>query len=83
MTGLKSLNVTQMVSELTIEIGNNIRGLYHAIRGNSGHARCATLPYESHGYTARESVEHTLHERVCWFDLNIKTKKLNGHEKTF
>src|SRR5207253_3685175 len=35
--------------------------LYHAIKGNGGNVRYVTLPHESHGYLARESVEHTLY----------------------
>jgi dipeptidyl aminopeptidase/acylaminoacyl peptidase len=46
--------------------------LYHAIRGNGGTVRYVTLPHESHGYVARESVEHTLWEMVTWFDRYVK-----------
>lgn len=46
--------------------------LYHAIRGNGGTVRYVTLPHESHGYMARESVEHTLWETVTWFDKYVK-----------
>jgi len=46
--------------------------LYHAIRGNGGTVRYVTLPHESHGYIARESVEHTLWETVTWFDKYVK-----------
>ncbi len=46
--------------------------LYHAIRGNGGTVRYVTLPHESHGYAARESVEHTLWEMVTWFDRYVK-----------
>ena len=46
--------------------------LYHAIRGNGGNVRYVTLPHESHGYVARESVEHTLWEMVTWFDRYVK-----------
>ncbi len=38
--------------------------LYQAIRGNGGTVRYVTLPLESHGYAARESVEHTLYEMI-------------------
>jgi dipeptidyl aminopeptidase/acylaminoacyl peptidase len=50
--------------------------LYHAIRGNGGNVRFVSLPHESHGYAARESVEHTLHEMIAWFDKHVK----NQHE---
>ncbi len=46
--------------------------LYHAIRGNGGVVRYVTLPHESHGYVARESIEHTLYEMVQWFDKHVK-----------
>jgi len=31
-----------------------------------------SLPYESHGYRARESVEHVLFEMIAWFDAHVK-----------
>lgn len=34
--------------------------MYQAIKGNGGNARYVTLPLESHGYAARESIEHTV-----------------------
>jgi dipeptidyl aminopeptidase/acylaminoacyl peptidase len=40
--------------------------LYQAIKGNGGTARLVLLPYESHGYRARESVEHVLAEMFDW-----------------
>lgn len=46
--------------------------LYQAVRGNGGTVRLVTLPHESHGYAARESVEHTLWEMVSWFDEHVK-----------
>lgn len=41
--------------------------LYQAIRGNGGSVRYVVLPHESHGYIARESIEHTLWEMIEWF----------------
>jgi dipeptidyl aminopeptidase/acylaminoacyl peptidase len=46
--------------------------LYHAVKGNGGTVRYVTLPYESHGYVARESIEHTLAEMLGWFDRHVK-----------
>jgi dipeptidyl aminopeptidase/acylaminoacyl peptidase len=46
--------------------------LYQAIRGNGGTVRYVTLPHESHGYAARESVEHVLYEMIAWFDKHVK-----------
>jgi dipeptidyl aminopeptidase/acylaminoacyl peptidase len=46
--------------------------LFAAIRGNGGTARLVMLPLESHGYAAKESVEHTLFEMINWFDKYVK-----------
>ncbi len=49
--------------------------LFAAISGNGGTARLVMLPLESHGYSARESVEHTLYEMLQWFDKYVKNAK--------
>jgi dipeptidyl aminopeptidase/acylaminoacyl peptidase len=49
--------------------------LFAAIRGNGGTAKLVMLPYESHGYAARESIEHTLFEMISWFDKHVKNAK--------
>ncbi len=46
--------------------------MYQAIRGNNGVVRYVTLPFESHGYSAKESVEHVLFEMISWFDKHVK-----------
>jgi dipeptidyl aminopeptidase/acylaminoacyl peptidase len=46
--------------------------MYQAIRGNGGIVRFVSLPSESHGYQARESIEHTLYEMIRWFDKYVK-----------
>ena len=46
--------------------------LFEAVRGVGGTTRLVILPLESHGYAARESVEHTLYEMVSWFDRYVK-----------
>jgi dipeptidyl aminopeptidase/acylaminoacyl peptidase len=46
--------------------------LYQAIKGNGGTSRLVMLPFEAHGYQARESVEHTLWEMIAWFDRYVK-----------
>jgi dipeptidyl aminopeptidase/acylaminoacyl peptidase len=33
------------------------------------------LPLESHGYAAKESIEHTLFEQINWFDKYVKNAK--------
>jgi dipeptidyl aminopeptidase/acylaminoacyl peptidase len=45
--------------------------LYQAIQGLGGTARYVALPYESHGYRARESVLHTLAEMIDWLDRHM------------
>ena len=46
--------------------------LYAALKGNGQTVRYVTLPLESHGYIARESIEHTLWEMIHWFDKHLK-----------
>ena len=46
--------------------------LYQAICGNGGTCRLVMLPHESHGYEARESVQHVLYEQFAWFDKHVK-----------
>ena len=49
--------------------------LYQALKGNGATARLVLLPHESHGYTARESVLHTLAEMLDWADKYVKNRK--------
>lgn len=49
--------------------------LFAAISGTGGTARLVMLPLEAHGYSAKESVEHTLYEMVQWFDKYVKNAK--------
>lgn len=49
--------------------------MFAAIRGNGGTARLVMLPLEAHGYSAKESVEHTLNEMIQWFDKYVKNAK--------
>ncbi|MDX2032999.1 MAG: prolyl oligopeptidase family serine peptidase [Blastocatellia bacterium] len=46
--------------------------MYQALKGNGGNVRYVTLPLESHGYSARESIEHTLWEMISWLDRHVK-----------
>jgi dipeptidyl aminopeptidase/acylaminoacyl peptidase len=46
--------------------------MYAAIRGNGGTARLVLLPYEAHGYAARESVQTTMAEMVDWLDRWVR-----------
>jgi dipeptidyl aminopeptidase/acylaminoacyl peptidase len=52
--------------------------LFQAIKGNGGHVRYVTLPFEAHGYAARESVEHVLYEMLRWFDTYVKNGRKVG-----
>lgn len=49
--------------------------MYAALKGNGGTARYVQLPAESHGYAARESVGHTLHEMLTWLDQYVKVPR--------
>jgi dipeptidyl aminopeptidase/acylaminoacyl peptidase len=49
--------------------------LFHALKGHGATARLVLLPYESHGYSARESVLHVLAEMFEWFDKYVKQRK--------
>ena len=46
--------------------------LYQAIKGNGGTARLVMLPFESHGYSARESVLHTQAEMIDWLNKHVR-----------
>jgi dipeptidyl aminopeptidase/acylaminoacyl peptidase len=56
--------------------------MYQAIKGNGGIVRYVQLPYEAHGYLARESTEHTLWEMVTWFDKWVKNAPPAGQQNT-
>ena len=45
---------------------------YEAIRGSGGTARLVLLPFEDHGYRAKESIEHVLWEQLRWCDHHLK-----------
>ena len=45
---------------------------FEGVRGSGGTARLVLLPYEDHGYRARESIEHVLWEQLEWFDTHVK-----------
>ena len=45
---------------------------YHALKGHGAVARYVTLPHESHGYRARESVLHMLYEQNTWLETYVK-----------
>ncbi len=49
--------------------------LFQAIKGNGGKARLVLLPFESHGYAAKENILHMLWEMDTWLDKYVKGKK--------
>lgn len=56
--------------------------MYHAVKGNGGTARLVMLPYESHGYRARESVMHVLAEQIEWLDRHVKYQSGGNRDAT-
>ena len=46
--------------------------LYNAIKGHGGTVRYVTLPYESHGYAAKENILHMLWEQNQWLEKYVK-----------
>jgi dipeptidyl aminopeptidase/acylaminoacyl peptidase len=51
---------------------------YAALKGHGATARLVLLPHESHGYRAKESVEHMLWEMTSWLDKHVKNKSATG-----
>jgi dipeptidyl aminopeptidase/acylaminoacyl peptidase len=46
--------------------------MYMALKGHGATVRYVTLPHESHGYAARESVLHTVAEMLNWANAYLK-----------
>ena len=46
--------------------------MFDAVKGNGGTARLVLLPFEGHGYSARESLLHVLYEMERWLDRYLK-----------
>lgn len=47
--------------------------LYNAIKGHGGTVRYVVLPYESHGYAAKENILHMLWEQNQWLEKFVKS----------
>ncbi|HEX4961838.1 MAG TPA: prolyl oligopeptidase family serine peptidase [Thermoanaerobaculia bacterium] len=47
---------------------------YNALKGNGATVRLVVLPFESHGYRARESALHLLWESSNWLDTYVKNR---------
>jgi dipeptidyl aminopeptidase/acylaminoacyl peptidase len=45
---------------------------YMALKGQGATVRYVTLPFEAHGYAARETLLNVLAERINWFDKWVK-----------
>jgi dipeptidyl aminopeptidase/acylaminoacyl peptidase len=56
--------------------------LYNAIKGHGGTVRFVLLPYESHGYAAKENILHMLWEQNQWLDKYVKNASQNQNQKT-
>ncbi|MCK4696428.1 MAG: S9 family peptidase, partial [Candidatus Cloacimonetes bacterium] len=50
------------------------RRMYQALKGQGATAKLVVLPYEGHGYYAKESNLHVLAEIIEWFDKYVKNK---------
>ena len=48
---------------------------YNALKGHGATTRLVMLPYESHGYRARESVLHMLWEMDQWLERHVNQKQ--------
>jgi len=48
---------------------------YMALKGHGATVRYVTLPFEAHGYAARETLLHVLAERINWFDKYVKNAR--------
>jgi dipeptidyl aminopeptidase/acylaminoacyl peptidase len=49
--------------------------LYNAIKGHGGTVRFVQLPFESHGYAAKENILHMLWEQHQWLEKYVKAAK--------
>ena len=48
---------------------------YHALKGHGATVRLVLLPFESHGYDARESIMHVMWETYNWLEKYVKNKR--------
>jgi len=54
---------------------------YNALKGHGATARLVFLPHESHGYSALESILHTMHEQHEWLEKYVKNRGNNITQK--
>lgn len=55
---------------------------YNAIKGHGGTARYVLLPYESHGYRAKESIMHMLWEMDNMLETYVKGNEMKAKVET-
>ncbi len=57
--------------------------MFNAIKGHGGTVKYVVLPYESHGYAAKENILHLLYEQYAWVEKYVKNADKNapGGEK--
>ncbi|MDD4516265.1 prolyl oligopeptidase family serine peptidase [Massilibacteroides sp.] len=48
---------------------------YQALKGHGATTRYVILPYESHGYAAKENILHLLYETDAWLEEYVKNAK--------
>jgi dipeptidyl aminopeptidase/acylaminoacyl peptidase len=51
--------------------------MFNAIKGHGGTVKFLLLPYESHGYAARENILHLLYEQYAWVEKYVKNADKN------
>ncbi len=52
--------------------------MFNAIKGHGGTVKFVLLPYESHGYAARENILHLLYEQYAWVEKYVKNAGKNA-----
>ena len=52
--------------------------MFNAIKGHGGIVKFLLLPYESHGYAAKENILHLLYEQYAWVEKYVKNADKNA-----
>jgi dipeptidyl aminopeptidase/acylaminoacyl peptidase len=52
--------------------------MFNAIKGHGGTVKFLLLPYESHGYAAKENILHLLYEQYAWVEKYVKNADKNA-----
>ncbi len=52
--------------------------MFNAIKGHGGTVKFVLLPYESHGYAAKENILHLLYEQYAWVEKYVKNADKNA-----